>query len=111
MLNKNKALIQWVVFPFRLAYLLNIKILNVELCRWTIEDIKYDYKKLSKRLPYLTEFSLQTQHTLSFNQLLIIIQHLIYLKKLSFIYQNYDEHGIDIFQFESTINQDRKSVV
>ena len=80
--------------------LLNIKVLNIELCRWTIEDIKYDYTKLSKKLPYLTEFSVQTEHTLSFNQLLIIIENLIHLKNLSFIYRNYDEHGIDISQLE-----------
>jgi hypothetical protein len=84
--------------------LLNIKILKIELCRWTIEDIKYDYTKLSKKLPYLTEFSLQTEHALSFNQLLIILQHLIHLKILSFIYRNYDEHGIDISQLESALS-------
>ncbi|CAF4446941.1 unnamed protein product, partial [Adineta steineri] len=62
--------------------LINIKILNIEICQWTIEDIKYDYTKLPKKLPHLIEFSLQTHHTLSFNQLLSIIQHLIYLNKL-----------------------------
>jgi hypothetical protein len=84
--------------------LLNIKILNIKICRWTIEDIKYDYRKLSKKLPNLIEFSLQTEHALSFHQILTIIQNLIYLKKLSFIYRNYDEHGIDIFQLESALN-------
>jgi len=85
-------------------HLINIKILNIELCRWTIEDIKYDYTKLPQTLPYLNEFSLQTQHALSFNQLLTIIRYLIHLKKLSFIYRNYDERGIDINQLELTLN-------
>ncbi|CAF0764916.1 unnamed protein product [Adineta steineri] len=84
--------------------LINIKILNIEICQWTIEDIKYDYTKLSKKLPCLIEFSLQTHHTLSFNQLLSIIQHLIYLNKLSFIYRNYDERGIDINQLQLVLN-------
>jgi len=84
--------------------LLNIKILNVEICQWTIEDIKYDYTKLSKKLPNLIEFSLQTEHALSFYQILTIIENLIYLKKLSFIYRNYDERGIDISQLESSLN-------
>lgn len=82
----------------------NIKILNVEICQWTIEDIKYDYSKLSKKHLNLIEFSFQTDHTLNFVQLLIIIKNLIYLKKLSFLYRNYDEHGIDISQFQSIIN-------
>lgn len=86
-------------------HLINIKVLNVEICQWTIEDIKYDYTKLSKKLRHLNEFSLQTEHVLSFHQILIIIQNLIYLKKLSFVYRNYDERGIDINQFESTLNQ------
>jgi hypothetical protein len=81
----------------------HIKILNVEICRWTIEDIKYDYTKLSKKLSYLIEFSLQTQHALSFSKMLTIIRNLIYLKKLSFIYRNYDERGIDINQLELTL--------
>jgi len=81
----------------------NIKILNIEICRWTIEDIKYDYTKLSKKLPNLIEFSLQTQHALSFHQLITIIENLIYLKKLSFIYRNYDECGINISQFQLSL--------
>ena len=85
-------------------HLPNIKILNIEIHRWTIEDIKYDYTKLPKKLPRLINFSLQTQHALSFHQLLTIIHHLQHLKKLSFIYRNYDEHGIDITQLESTLN-------
>ncbi|CAF0725937.1 unnamed protein product [Adineta steineri] len=84
--------------------LINIKILNIEICQWTIEDIKYDYTKLSKKLPHLIEFSLQTHHTLSFNQMISIIQHLIYLNKLSFIYRNYDERGIDINQLQLVLD-------
>ncbi|CAF3788357.1 unnamed protein product [Adineta steineri] len=84
--------------------LINIKILNIEICQWTIEDIKYDYTKLSKKLPHLIEFSLQIHHTLSFNQMISIIQHLIYLNKLSFIYRNYDERGIDINQLQLILN-------
>ncbi|CAF0990149.1 unnamed protein product [Rotaria sp. Silwood1] len=85
-------------------HLLNVKILNVELCRWTIEDIKYDYTKLPKKLSHLIEFSLKSEHVLSFSQMMTIIRYLIHLKKLSFIYRNYDEHGIDINQFELTLN-------
>ena len=85
-------------------HLLNIKILNVELRQWTTEDIKYDYTKLPKKLPYLNEFSLRTEHALSFNQMITILRYLIQLKKLSFIYRNYDERGIDINQLELTLN-------
>ncbi|CAF0772845.1 unnamed protein product [Rotaria sordida] len=85
-------------------HLLNIKILNIELCRWTIEDIKYDYTKLPKKLSHLIEFSLKSEHILSFNQIITIIRYLIHLKKLSFIYRNYDEYGIDINQLELTLN-------
>ncbi|CAF2983432.1 unnamed protein product [Rotaria sp. Silwood2] len=85
-------------------HLLNVKILNVELCRWTIEDIKYDYTKLSKKLSNLIEFSLKNEHVLNFNQMTTIFRYLIHLKKLSFIYRNYDEHGIDINQLELTLN-------
>ncbi|CAF1231798.1 unnamed protein product [Rotaria magnacalcarata] len=81
-------------------YLLNVKILNVKICRWTVEDIKYDYTKLPKTLSHLVEFSLQSDHALSFNQMITIFRHLIHLEKLSFLYRNYDEHGIDINQLE-----------
>ena len=85
-------------------HLINIKILNVEIYQWTIEDIKYDYAKLSTHLSHLSEFSLQTNHVLNFTQIILIIRYLIHLKKLSFIYRNYDEHGIDISQLELTLN-------
>ncbi|CAF1273096.1 unnamed protein product [Adineta ricciae] len=83
----------------------NIRSLNVELCQWTIETIKYDYKKLSQTLPNLTEFSLETNHTLTFNQLLLLIENFIYLEKLSIIYRNYDGYGIDTVHFEFVLSR------
>ncbi|UJR34125.1 hypothetical protein I4U23_021532 [Adineta vaga] len=81
-------------------HLVNIQILNVKLCQWKLEDYKYDYKKLSQTLPFLIEFSLETNHTLTFNRILLLIEHLIHLEKLSINYRNYDEHGIDINRFQ-----------
>ena len=87
----------WDHFP-------NLSLLNVELRHWTNEDVKYDYRTLSNRLVHLTDFSLKSDHILSFNLLLTILEHMIHLKKLSFIYHNYDENGIDLHRFERTLN-------
>ena len=87
----------WDHFP-------NLRMLNVELRHWSTEDVKYDYRKLSTELVHLTDFTLKSDHTLSFNLLLTIIEHMIHLKKLSFIYRNYDEHGIDLHRFERALN-------
>ena len=84
-------------------HLINIEILNVQICRWTIEEIKYDYQNLREQLPHLIEFSFHCEHTVSYSQMLNIITNLRSLEKLSFIYRNYDEHGIDIEQLESTL--------
>lgn len=84
-------------------HLVNIRVLNVQICRWTMEEMKYDYKNLSTKFPHFIEFSFQSEHAVSYNQMLKIIENLHYLEKLSFIYRNYDERGIDIPQLVSTI--------
>lgn len=84
-------------------HLIHIEILHVQICQWTIEEIKYDYTNLRDKLRHLIEFSFHCEHTVSYSQMLTILSNLRSLEKLTFIYRNYDERGIDIQQFESTL--------
>lgn len=83
----------------------SIRVLHVQLCQWTINELKYDYRKLTEQLPYLKEFSLRSEHALNFERVLRILQPLYQLEKLSLVYRNYDEYGIDIERFQSVLSR------